>query len=62
MTHEEFDMKLLTIKLPFRVSEAARYILVQGISIKTAIVICNIESSSDLDKLNIALVEFKSGG
>lgn len=59
MTHQEFDSKLLTFKIPFRVSEAARQILVHGFSWKTAAVTCGINSDDDFKLLEAALIEFR---
>jgi hypothetical protein len=60
MTNEEFDRKLLTVKLPFRVEEAARQMLVHGHTKEVVIRSCNIQKTRDLMLLDIALTEISS--
>lgn len=59
MTNEEFDSKLLPFKMPFRVSEAARQILVNGYDWKDVITGCGIKKEEDFKMLEAALIELR---
>jgi hypothetical protein len=60
MTPEQFNNLTFSKKLPFRVSEALRYVLVNGMEKKTAIYCACITTQQQLILLDEMLIEIES--
>lgn len=59
MTPEQFDDLTFSKKLPFRVSEALRYVLVNGMEKKTAVYCACITTQQQLLLLDEMLAEVR---
>lgn len=60
MTNDEFNKSLLDKKINFRQSEAARMVLVHGISIETAAVLAGLRGEGEAQQVVDAVSLFKS--
>lgn len=57
LTSQQFDSAKLKSKLPFRISEAARLVLVHGIELDAAASIVGIQEQVQLDLVMAAIEE-----
>ena len=60
MTNDDFDNVKLPKRLEFKFVEAARFVLVHQIDIKTAMQLCGLNNKDDQIKLNEFIEMFKT--